>query len=264
MTNHYIHDFNSIAFHWGDIIFPWYWLVYLLGYFWVFQCLEYLSKKNLISLNQADIYLYMTRGFVGMLLGARLTYIFLYNFSYYLADPKKVYYLWEGGMSFHGAMLGVGLSILWISKKRKQSFFEVIDPICLAIPLVLGFGRLANFMNGELAGRVSDVPWAIIFPKFYDMTPRHPSQIYQALSEGFLLFAILWISRAKLKLRARVTSYFMIGYGLFRFATEYFRQPDKQLGLFFLELSMGQMLCFIMVLIGLWVWKYSRRLEKAS
>jgi len=250
MTSHYVHDFSSIAFQIGDFIFPWYWLVYLLGYFWVFQCLEYFSKKALIDISARDIYVYMTRGFFSMLIGARLTYVLLYNFSYYQNDPIKVFYFWEGGMSFHGALIGVGLSVLLLARKRSQHFFSVIDPICVATPLVLGFGRLANFMNGELAGRTTDVAWAVIFPKFYDMSPRHPSQIYQALTEGFLLFAILWLLKNQLKFKGRLSAYFLIFYGIFRFGTEFFRQPDKQLGLLFLNLSMGQLLCSLMIILG--------------
>ncbi len=250
MTNHYVHDLSPIAFSLGDLIFPWYWLVYLLGYFWVFQCLEYFSKKELITLSKKDIYFYMSRGFLGMLLGARLTYIFLYNFSYYRNNPIKVFYVWEGGMSFHGALLGAAIFFLYYSRLKKQNFFSITDPICVAVPLVLGFGRLANFMNGELAGRVSDVSWAVIFPKFYGIAPRHPSQIYQALCEGFLLFGLLWLAKKDLNIPGKISAYFLIFYGMFRFAIEFFREPDKQLGFISFGLSMGQLLCLGMILLG--------------
>lgn len=257
-TPFYIHNLSSIAFQVGSFIMPWYWLVYLLGYFWVYLWMENFSKKGLITIGPQDIYRYMTLGFISMMLGARLTYIFLYNFRYYEADPKKIFYLWEGGMSFHGAVVGAVLGIFWIARRYKQSLIQVTDSIAMTVPFVLGLGRLANFMNGELAGRVTNVSWAVIFPKFYDMAPRHPSQLYQAATEGFLLFIIAFLFKSKLKRRGFHSSLFLIGYGSFRFLTEYFRMPDKQLGLYPLGLSMGQILCLIMIISGVSLYRLTK------
>lgn len=259
---HYIHDLDPIAFSFGFFVMPWYWLVYFLGYFFVLMSVESFSKKGLIQLDLILIHKFMTRGFVFMLLGARLTYILVYNFSYFFNDPKKVFYIWEGGMSFHGALLGVIGTTFFFSRKYKFSFFEFTDPIAVSAPLVLGFGRIANFINGELAGRVTTSKIGVIFPKFYDLNPRHPSQLYEAFFEGFLIFGILFITKKNLNIKGMQSSLFLILYGVFRFFIEFFRMPDKQLGLYFFELTMGQILCVLMVLVGAFIRYHFVRKEK--
>ena len=214
MQNYYVHNLDSIAFEWGFFILPWYWLVYFLGYFFVFFMTERFSKKGLIKLSSYEIYYMMTRGFVVLLLGGRLGYVLFYNLNYYLKDPVKVFYLWEGGMSFHGALVALIFAAFFVGKKLGRSLFELSDPVATLVPLVLGFGRVANFINGELAGRVSDVPWAVIFPRLYDQSPRHPSQLYEAILEGFILFPVMLLTRKKLKNPGFQTLLFFLLYGM--------------------------------------------------
>lgn len=258
--NYYVHALDPIAFRIGNLVFPWYWLVYFGGYFWLLFTMEYLFKKGKVPLKSAiDLYNLLLIGFMFLLLGGRFGYVFFYNFSYYWNDPKKVFYLWEGGMSFHGALIACGLWVYYFTKKKNISFLALSDIMCLLVPPVLAFGRVANFINGELAGRVSDVSWAVIFPRLYDMSPRHPSQLYEALLEGVFLWLAVIATYKFSKRNGSVTGVFVLGYGLSRFVIEFFREPDRQLGFIIGGLTMGQLLCSVMIVVGLSIILISRK-----
>jgi phosphatidylglycerol:prolipoprotein diacylglycerol transferase len=191
-------------------------------------------------------------GVLGVVLGGRLGYVIFYKASYYAAHLTEIPAVWKGGMSFHGGMLGVIVAMALFAWQRKRPLLQVTDLIAPCVPLGLASGRVGNFINGELWGRVADpsLPWAMIFPESGSMVPRHPSQIYQFLGEGILLFIILWIYGKKERGLGQVSGLFLIGYGVLRFAAEFFREPDDFLGLLSLGMSMGQWLCVPMVIAG--------------
>ncbi len=244
--SYYVHDLDPIAFHFFGIPFPWYWLVYFIGYFFVLLSGKYLIAKLRLRLKFEYFQNYLMFGFLWMLIASKLFYILLYNPQFYLQNPSKILMFWEGGMSFHGALLGVLVWSIYYAKSKRIEAWQLSDLLVTSLPLVLFFGRLANFVNGELAGRVSNVAWAVIFPKLYDFNPRHPSQLYQAILEGLLLFVFMWGKRSDLNQSARQTIRFVFFYGLARFVGEFFRQPDQQIG-FILNLSVGQIYCAIMM-----------------
>ncbi|CAJ1778230.1 Phosphatidylglycerol--prolipoprotein diacylglyceryl transferase [Aeromonas salmonicida] len=198
-------------------------------------------------------------GFLGVILGGRVGYVLFYNFDMFLADPIYLFKIWTGGMSFHGGLIGVITAMIWFAHKTKRHFFTVADFVAPLIPFGLGVGRIGNFLNGELWGRVTDVPWAIIFPEA-GPEPRHPSQLYQFALEGVVLFIILNLFWRKNPPRGAISGLFLFCYGLFRFLVEFVRQPDSQLGLYFQEISMGQILSMPMIVAGaLMVWAAYKR-----
>jgi len=199
-------------------------------------------------------------GIVGTIVGGRLGYVLFYKFGDYFAAPWKIFFVWEGGMSFHGGFLGVVIAMLWFAKTRKQNWLAVTDFIAPLVPLGLAAGRIGNFINGELWGRPTHVPWAMVFPNV-DRVPRHPSELYEFALEGVLLFVILWWFSAKPRPRGAVSGLFLVGYGVLRFAVEFTREPDSFLGLLALGLSMGQWLSAPMVVAGiaLLAWAYRAR-----
>jgi phosphatidylglycerol---prolipoprotein diacylglyceryl transferase len=196
-------------------------------------------------------------GVMGVILGGRIGYCLFYKPGYYAAHPLEIFAVWQGGMSFHGGMLGVIGAMLWFGFSRQRPFLQVADFVAPCVPTGLAAGRVGNFINGELWGRVSDpaLPWGMVFRGAGDL-PRHPSQIYQFLMEGLLLFVILWFYARKERQQGQVAAVFLLGYGIFRFIAEFFRQPDEHLGLLSLGMSMGQWLCVPMILggAGLWLW----------
>lgn len=198
-------------------------------------------------------------GFLGVILGGRVGYVLFYNFDLFLADPTYLFKIWTGGMSFHGGLIGVITAMIWFAHKTKRHFFTVADFVAPLIPFGLGVGRIGNFLNGELWGRVTDVPWAIIFPEA-GPEPRHPSQLYQFALEGVVLFIILNLFWRKNPPRGAISGMFLLFYGLFRFLVEFVRQPDSQLGLYFQEISMGQILSTPMIIAGaLMIWAAYKR-----
>jgi phosphatidylglycerol:prolipoprotein diacylglycerol transferase len=204
-------------------------------------------------------------GILGTILGGRLGYVLFYKLADYAAEPWRALYVWEGGMSFHGGFLGVILAMAWYARTRRQDWLAVTDFIAPLVPLALGAGRLGNFINAELWGRPSSLPWAMIFPDV-DRVPRHPSQLYEFALEGVALFALLWWFSSKPRPRGAVSALFLIGYGAFRFAVEYTREPDRFLGLLAMGFSMGQWLSAPMVLAGiaLLVWAYRPAAREAQ
>jgi phosphatidylglycerol:prolipoprotein diacylglycerol transferase len=251
----YHHNLNPIAVSFGDIHIPWYWLVYICGWFWCAWVMRRVSAGDSNSTQPAAIQecidSFLLWGWIALLVGSRLTYILVYNPSHYLAHPDQVLALWNGGMSFHGGFLGVVIAAWVISRKYQISIFRLTDPVALAIPIVLAFGRLANFANGELPGRVSMVPWAVVFPAPFDGAPRHPSQLYEALGEGLLVAVILFAGRRTLLKQPGFMSFAFTGfYAVARFFIEFTREPDPQMGLL-AGLTMGQWLCAAMMALAL-------------
>lgn len=247
---HYVVDFNPIAISLGDIMIPWYWLVYFGGYVWLLWFVPRLAQKGLTRLSPKLCSDYVILSFFSMLIFSRLTYVFVYNFSYYQAAPMKIFYLWEGGMSFHGGLLGIWLSALFMAKRNNLRFCDFTDLAATSVAPLLFFGRLANFINGELAGRVSDVPWAMIFPRYGDGLARHPSQLYEALLEGLVTGTLMWLSRQRLYEVGHQSGKFLLLYGCSRFLVEFVRAPDAQLGLYLGFLTMGQILSSLMIIGG--------------
>lgn len=253
--SYYTHSLDPIAFEVFGMPFPWYWLVYFLGYFWVQYFVKSLIKKKLISIDPTLFFQYIFYGFLVLIFSGKLFYILFYGFSHYLENPQDIFAIWKGGMSFHGALIGCGIWSYIYARKHKLNFWQLTDPVAMAVPFVLFFGRMANFINGELAGRVTNVAWAVIFPKLYDLEPRHPSQIYEAILEGIVLFSILWIRRKNLSSPGEQTLLFVFGYGLMRFLVEFFRMPDPQIGYLFGFFTIGQLYCVLMMGFSLFLWK---------
>ncbi len=204
-------------------------------------------------------------GALGTILGGRLGYILFYDLPAYLAEPLNIFKIWQGGMSFHGGLIGVTVALALFARRTGKRFFQVTDFVAPMVPIGLGAGRLGNFINGELWGRVTDVPWAMIFPDpRAGLLPRHPSQLYEALLEGLLLFIILWIYSSRPRPTMAVSGLFLVGYGTFRFLVEFTRTPDAQLGFIAFDwLTMGQALSAPMVVIGAammgWAYRQDRR-----
>jgi len=256
--NYYVHNLNPIAFEIFGMPFPWYWLVYFLGYFWVYFSVRYLVKEGISRINFEEFQNFLFYGFLVLLFSGKVFYILFYNLNHYLDHPQDILAIWKGGMSFHGALIGCGIWTLYYTRKLARSFWSFADTMCLVTPFVLFFGRIANFINGELAGRVTDVSWAVIFPKLYDTSPRHPSQIYEALLEGLLLFAMMWLLKKKLSREGFLSALFLIGYGVGRFIVEFFRMPDPQIGYLLTYFTIGQVYCLLMIFVGALILKIKR------
>jgi len=260
-------QFDPVVISLGPLAVRWYGLMYLVafGLFWAAGRYR-IARTPGMALTAKDLDDLLFYGILGTILGGRLGYVAFYKFSDYLAVPWKVLYVWEGGMSFHGGMLGVILAMLWFARSRRLHWLAVTDFIAPLVPLGLAAGRLGNFINAELWGRPATVPWAMVFPNV-DAVPRHPSQLYQFGLEGLALFALLWWFSARPRPRGAVSAAFLIGYGAFRFGVEFTREPDSFLGLLAAGLSMGQWLSAPMVLAGvaMMVWAYrSKGVDRGS
>ena len=242
---------DPILFQLGPIAERWYGLMYLLGFVLFLLLGQYRAKRSngFIQADQvSDLLFYAV---LGVVLGGRMGSVLFYNFDYFLRDPLYLLRIWEGGMSFHGGLLGVLLAVYLYQRKQAWGFFRTTDFIAPLVPLGLGAGRIGNFINGELWGRVSDVPWAMVFPQV-DQLARHPSQLYQCLLEGPLLFAILWLASKKERPTGVISGLFLVFYGLFRFITEFVREPDRHIGFIAFDwMSMGQLLSLPMIALGL-------------
>lgn len=244
---------DPVIFHLGPLQVRWYGLMYVLGFVASYCLVRYQIKKySLKDLEEHFENLNLVL-IISLVLGARLGYVLFYNLSYYIAHPAEILATWQGGMSFHGALIGVLLGGLIFCRKNRFSFLESGDVYVVTIPIGLGLGRLGNFINGELFGRVSDVPWAMIFPGGGPL-PRHPSQLYQSFMEGVLLFIVLWLAKNRYWKRnwpsGSLLALFLIFYGIFRWVAEFFRQPDVQVGFLFNTFTMGQLLSTAMIIAG--------------
>jgi phosphatidylglycerol:prolipoprotein diacylglycerol transferase len=252
-------NFDPVAIHLGPLAVRWYGLMYLVGFavaFWLGRQRIKRSETSRVTYAVLDDLLFF--GVLGVVLGGRLGYVLFYKPGYYLSHLLEIPAVWHGGMSFHGGFLGVLLAVWWVARKHRLRWLEVTDFLAPLSPLAFAAGRLGNFINGELPGRVTTVPWGMIFQGAGPL-PRHPSQLYQFGLEGLLLFAILWIYSARPRPVGAVSAAFLIGYGCFRFAAEFFREPDDFLGLLALNLSMGQWLSLPMIAVGIvllvWAWR---------
>jgi len=266
MLNH--PEIDPVALQLGPIAIHWYGLTYLaaFGLFLFLGSLRlrhapYASIQGEGAWSRKDLEDILFLGVVGVVLGGRLGYCLFYKPLYYLAHPLEVFAVWQGGMSFHGGLLGVIVSMVWFAHSRRRPFWQVADFVAPCVPTGLAAGRVGNFINGELPGRLSDpaLPWGMVFRGAGDL-PRHPSQVYQFLLEGLLLFVLLWLYARKERATGQVAAAFLVGYGILRFIAEFFREPDAHLGLLSLGMSMGQWLCVPMVLAGaaLWWWAGTR------
>ena len=248
-------QFDPVAIQLGPLAIHWYGLMYLLAFaqFLILGRMR-VQQEPFLSLKWSfkDVEDILFWGVVGVILGGRLGYVLFYMPDFYLSNPLNIFKVWEGGMSLHGGLLGVLIALLWFAKKKNTQFFVVSDLVAPLVPFGLAFGRLGNFINGELWGRPTDLPWAMIFP-MVDSVPRHPSQIYQLLGEGVLLGVVLWIYASKPRRVGQISGLFLLGYGLCRFLAEYAREPDAFLGLLGLGLSMGQWLCVPMIVFGIYL-----------
>ena len=246
----FINNFDPIAFQIMSFEIRWYSLAYILGIVvgWIL-CKKIFIKNSDISEKFDD---YITYLIIGIILGGRIGYIIFYNFSYYLDNIFDIFKIWQGGMSFHGGLLGVIASSYIFAKKNNQNPFFYLDQVSLVAPIGIFFGRLANFINSELYGTATDLPWSVIFAKV-DNLSRHPSQLYEAILEGIILFLILiyFMNKGFLKKPGLISGLFLIFYSLFRFFVEFFRVPDEQIGYLFLNLTMGQIISLVFASIGI-------------
>lgn len=257
-------QFDPIAVSLGPLKVHWYGLTYLVAF----------VAAYLLGVHRAKQPPFVDRGWtrqhvedllffamLGVVLGGRLGYVLFYKPSFYFSNPAEILAVWQGGMAFHGGLLGVITAMAVFAKRQGRHFFEVADLVAPCVPIGLAAGRVGNFINGELWGRAADasLPWAMVFPESGSAIPRHPSQIYQFGMEGLLLFILLWLYARKPRAQGAVAGAFLFGYGLFRFIAEYFREPDSFLGLLALNMSMGQWLCVPMIILGALFWVMAKK-----
>ena len=251
-------NINPVAFSIGIVQVHWYGLMYLIGFLSGWVLAHWRTKHyglNWTSEQISDLIFYSS---LGAILGGRIGYMLFYNFTELVHDPLSLFKIWQGGMSFHGGLLGVVVAVLAFSYKSGKSFWEVGDFLAPLVPIGLGAGRIGNFINGELWGRVTTVPWGMIYGHV-DNQPRHPSQLYEFALEGIGLFLLIWIYARKPRPAGTVSAVFLMGYALCRIIAEFFRQPDQQLGYIAFDwLTMGQLLSLPMFLLGFWLWWVKR------
>ncbi|MBP0443381.1 prolipoprotein diacylglyceryl transferase [Roseomonas sp. SSH11] len=256
---------DPVAFAIGPFVVRWYALAYIAGIVIGWQLARRLVTKLPVAGTPEQVDDFVTWATLGVILGGRIGYVLFYRPDIILSAPWEIVYLWHGGMSFHGGAAGVIIALILFCRRQGIPFLLFSDRITSIVPIGLGLGRIANFINGELWGRTTDVPWGMIFPHA-GPEPRHPSQLYQAAMEGLILLVILqWIVRTP-RLRARpgfTAGAFLAGYGMARIIGEFFRQPDPQLGFLFAGATMGQLLSIPMVLFGIWLMARSRPVVEA-
>jgi phosphatidylglycerol:prolipoprotein diacylglycerol transferase len=242
-------NIDPVFLHLGPVQLRWYGLMYMLSFIVGFFVLRRFAKYRKMNLSTDDLYDLLFYLILGVMVGGRLGYVLFYDLGSYLHEPLSIFAIWQGGMSFHGGFIGMILAALYITRKKKWDFWEIADLVCAAVPIGLGLGRIGNFINGELFGRPTNVAWAMVFPEGGAM-PRHPSQLYEALLEGVVLFFILkWIYKKNFY-RGTVFWALLAFYGLFRFLVEFVREPDAQLGLDLGPFTRGQELTFPMLVLG--------------
>lgn len=257
-------QFDPVAIHIGSFGIHWYGLMYLTGFLGFLLLGRYQIKhKPWFNWKEAMLDDALFYGAMGVILGGRLGYVVFYQASYFIHHPLEILAVWQGGMSFHGGFLGVLVAMFLFNKKYPQPWLKTMDFVAPLVPIGLGAGRMGNFINGELWGRVTDGGLGMIFPQA-DNLVRHPSQLYEFALEGVVLFTLLWWFSNKQRPTGAISALFLIGYGSFRFLVEFTRQPDDFLGLLELGLSMGQWLSLPMVFIGIWMLRaaYQQRFEK--
>lgn len=264
---------NPVALQLGPVAIHWYGLTYLAAFaLFMFLGIRRLRHEPFASItgpgawSRRDVEDILFLGVLGVVVGGRLGYCFFYKPGYYFSHPLEIFAVWQGGMSFHGGMLGVIVAMLWFARSRRKPWLQVADFVAPCVPTGLAAGRVGNFINGELWGRLSDpgLPWGMVFRNSGSMGPRHPSQVYQFLLEGLLLFVLLWLYGRKERKQGQVAAAFLVGYGVFRFIAEFFREPDAFLGILALGMSMGQWLCLPMIIVGVNVWLWAEKRPAAA
>ena len=256
-------NIDPILVELGPIKVGWYGLMYVFGFAASYLLVRYQMKKKdfgLLKPEVENLYFYLI---LGLMIGARLGYVLFYDLKVYLAHPFEILAIWHGGMSFHGGLIGVLIVGILFSWRNKKSFWKITDLIIVTAPIGLGLGRIGNFINGELYGRVTDVPWAMIFPKGGNL-PRHPSQLYESALEGGILFLILWLIKDKKLPAGGLLAIFLFLYGAFRFCVEFFREPDAHLGFILGPFTMGQILTAFMIFGGIFLLLYLRKKSSSS
>ncbi len=251
-------DIDPIAFSIGPLAVRWYGLMYLAGFAAAWWLGRWRIGKGLSPVTREQFEGLMFLAVLGVILGGRLGYVLFYKPGYYASHPLEIFAVWQGGMSFHGGLLGVILAMAWVAHRDRVDYLRLMDFIAPLVPLGIAAGRLGNFINGELYGRVTDLPWGMVF-RGAGEAPRHPSQLYQFGLEGLLLFAILWVYSAKPRPRGAISALFLTGYGVLRFIAEFGREPDAHLGFLALGLTMGQWLSLPMIAAGLAVFWWAAR-----
>ena len=246
----FINNFDPVALQLFSLEIRWYSLAYIFGliFGWIY-CRKTLIKDEILKKLFEDYITYIIIGIIG---GGRLGYVFFYNFSYFLKNPIEIFMIWNGGMSFHGALMGIIIASYFFSKKNNKEIFIFLDLVAVTAPIGIFFGRIANFINGELIGKVTSSNWGVVFPNF-DNNLRHPSQLYEAFFEGLILFLILFFyfkTKQRKYFIGKISALFLIFYSLFRYLIEYLREPDYHMGLLFNYFSMGQLLCLPLFIAG--------------
>ncbi len=255
---------DPFVFRIGSVGLSWYASMYVIGFTLSYFILRWRYRRGFFHLPDASaVSLLVTYCFYGLILGARLFYVLVYNPKYYFANPLEIPALWHGGMSFHGGLIGCILAMWLFGRRMKLPFLHVADNVGLGAPQGLFFGRMGNFINGELYGRAGDVPWAMVFPRG-GPEPRHPSQLYEALLEGLVLSAILFAVARRPRRDGIIAGLFVFLYGVFRFFVEFFREPDPQLGYILGGLSMGQLWCVATSALGIVVFWFSRKSQAGA
>lgn len=252
-------SFDPIAFSIGPIHVYWYGIMYLLGFIMAWWLARWRTQHYQLGWTKDDIGDVLFYAALGVIIGGRLGYILIYDTASIQVDPLRALRVWEGGMSFHGGLLGVLVATYLFAKRAHRPFWSVADFLTPLVPVGLGLGRLGNFINGELWGRITDVPWAMVFPRA-GMEPRHPSQLYEFGLEGMLLFGLVWWYARRPRSYGAITAVFLMGYAICRFVVEFFREPDMQLGFVaFGWLTMGQILSLLMLVAGVTLFFYANR-----
>ncbi|MDH4053232.1 MAG: prolipoprotein diacylglyceryl transferase [Rubrivivax sp.] len=262
-------QFNPVALSLGPVQIHWYGLTYLVA----FGLFLFLASRRAampqfaaVGWTKRDVEDLLFWGVLGVVVGGRLGYAFFYKPGYYLSHPLEILMVWQGGMSFHGGLLGAIVAMALFARKLGRPFLQVTDLVAPCVPTGLASGRIGNFINGELWGRAADpsLPWAMVFPQSGSDVPRHPSQLYQFGLEGLLLFVLLWWYARRGRPMGQVSAAFLVGYGVLRFVAEYFREPDSFLGLLALDMSMGQWLCVPMIGAGIAMWLWAGRRAQSA
>jgi phosphatidylglycerol:prolipoprotein diacylglycerol transferase len=249
MATHFVHNLNPVILDLGALQVRWYGLMYVVGFLISGYLLKIQIRKNFFRVTQDKIDSLITTMIICMFLGARIFYVFIYNWGYYADHLTELLAVWKGGLSFHGALVGLITGGYLFGKRNNISLGQVMDNVALCGTQGIFWGRIGNFINGELYGRITDASIGVIF-KDGGPYPRHPSQLYEGFLEGVLLFAFVWLMRTKVKRYGELSAIFIGGYGLLRFVVEFYREPDSQLGFYFGGVTMGQILCFIMIVVG--------------
>ena len=258
----FINNFDPVAIELFSLEIRWYSLSYIFGILFGWYVGKNFFCRNSIKNNFDD---YITFLIIGLIVGGRIGYVLFYNLEYYLNNFFEIFKIWQGGMSFHGAVIGIVIASIIFAKKHNNNFFEYLDVVALVSPIGIFFGRISNFINSELYGYQTDLPWAVKFIKIDDLY-RHPSQIYEAIFEGLMLFLILlfFSNKQNFKFPGKLSSLFLIFYSGFRFCIEFFRVPDEQLGLLIYNLTMGQLISFIFFTTGLLLYNFLKNAEKKT